>query len=127
MQSYLNPEHPSPPYQSGRLLAILANLQRAALGDVGAGVVQRYYAAASQTPALTLGRLISNAKNHLSKLKERQAMLGCAPAHKLLDAGSIIEIRRKDPEHATRSFSDGYEVVAHEDRVPPGVELIQKC
>ena len=54
-------------------------------------------------------------------------MLGCAPAHKLLDAGSIIEIQRKDPEHAPRSFSDGYEVVVYEDRLPPGVELIQKC
>jgi CRISPR-associated protein Csd1 len=49
-------------------LAVLASLQRAALGDIGAGVVQRYYVAASQTPGLTLGRLVGNAKNHLSKL-----------------------------------------------------------
>jgi len=69
MKPYLNPDHPSPAYQSGRLMAILASLQRAALGDVGAGVVQRYYTAASQTPALTLGRLIANAKNHLAKLE----------------------------------------------------------
>ncbi len=69
MKPYLNPDHPSAAYQSGRLMAILANLQRAALGDVGAGVVQRYYAAASQTPALTLGRLVRNAKNHLAKLE----------------------------------------------------------
>lgn len=64
----LNPDHPDPAYHCGRLLAVLSNLQRAALGDVGAGVVQRYYAAASQTPGLTLGRLISNARNHLAKL-----------------------------------------------------------
>ncbi len=69
MHTYLNPEHPSPAYQCGRLLAVLARLQRAALGDVGAGVVQRYYTAASQTPALTFGRLMSNAKNHLGKLE----------------------------------------------------------
>lgn len=68
MATHLNPEHPEPAYQCGRLLAILARLQRKALGDVVAGVVQRYYSAASQTPALTLGRLMSNAKNHLSKL-----------------------------------------------------------
>lgn len=68
MSAYLNKEHPEPAYQCGRLLAVLAGLQRAALGDVGAGVVQRYYVAASQTPGLTLGRLFNNAKNHLNKL-----------------------------------------------------------
>jgi CRISPR-associated protein Csd1 len=68
MTAYLNPDHPSAAYHCGRLLAVLANLQLAALGDVGAGVVQRYYAAASQTPGLILGRLTSNARNHLGKL-----------------------------------------------------------
>ena len=68
MTAYLNPDHPAPAYHCGRLLAVFANLQRAALGDVGAGVVQRYYAAASQTPGLILGRLSANARNHLSKL-----------------------------------------------------------
>lgn len=67
MQPYLNQEHPHPAYHCGRLLAVLARLQRAALGDVGAGVVQRYYAAASQTPGLILGRLVRNAQNHLGK------------------------------------------------------------
>ncbi len=69
MTVYMNPDHPDPAYHCGRLLAILANLQRAALGDVGAGVTQRYYAAASQTPGLVLGRLISNSRNHLAKLE----------------------------------------------------------
>jgi len=69
MTAYLNPDHPAPAYHCGRLLAILANLQRAALGDVGAGVVQRYYAATSQTPGLIIGRLVSNARNHLGKLE----------------------------------------------------------
>lgn len=68
MSAYLNKEHPEPAYHCGRLLAMLAGLQRAALGDVGAGVVQRYYVAASQAPGLNLGRLFGNAKNHLSKL-----------------------------------------------------------
>jgi CRISPR-associated protein Csd1 len=69
MTAYLNPDHPDPAYHCGRLLAVLANLQRDALGDVGAGVVQRYYAAVSQTPGLILGRLASNARNHLGKLE----------------------------------------------------------
>ncbi len=69
MKPYLNPEHPNPAYHCGRLLAVLARLQRAALGDVGAGVVQRYYSAASQTPGIIVGRLVANAKNHLGKLE----------------------------------------------------------
>lgn len=68
MQPYLNPDHPDPAYHCGRALALFARLQRAALGDVGAGVVQRYYTAAAQTPGLILGRLAANAKNHLAKL-----------------------------------------------------------
>lgn len=71
MDTYLNPEHPHPAYHCGRLLAVLARLQRAALGDVGAGVVQRYYSAASQTPGLVLGRLVRNAQNHLGKPEMR--------------------------------------------------------
>lgn len=69
MKPYLNPDHPDPSYHCGRLLAVLARLQHAALGDVGAGVVQRFYPAASTTPGLTLGRLIANARNHLGKLE----------------------------------------------------------
>lgn len=71
MLPYLNPNHPHPAYHCGRLLAVLARLQRDALGDVNAGVVQRYYAAASQTPGLILGRLAANARNHLNKLEKR--------------------------------------------------------
>lgn len=69
MKPYLNEEHPDAAYHCGRLLAVLDDIQYAALGDVGAGVVQRYYAAASATPALVLGRLIRLANTgHLPKL-----------------------------------------------------------
>lgn len=67
MTAHLNPDHPEAAYHCGRLMAVLAELQYAALGDVGAGVVQRYYAAASQTPGLILGRLVRNSQNHLNK------------------------------------------------------------
>lgn len=69
MSSYLNEEHPHPAYQCGRLMAVLAGLQHAALPGVGAGVVQRYYAAASSTPALVLGRLTRTSQFHLNKLE----------------------------------------------------------
>lgn len=68
MQTSLNEQHPSAAYHCGRLMALLARIQYAALGDVGAGVVQRYYAAASTTPALVLGRLSRTAQFHLGKL-----------------------------------------------------------
>lgn len=66
----LNEHTDNIPYQCGRLMALLADIQRTALGnDIGAGVVQRYYAAASATPALVLGRLIRNSTFHLGKMK----------------------------------------------------------
>jgi CRISPR-associated protein Csd1 len=68
MQPQLNPEHPDPAYHCGRVLAILAKLQEAALGKVGAGVIQRYYPAASSTPALVFGRLLRTAQFHTDKL-----------------------------------------------------------
>jgi CRISPR-associated protein Csd1 len=64
----LNEDFPEVAYQCGRLLAVLAQIQQAALGDVGAGVVQRFYTAASATPALVLGRLLGNSQHHLNKL-----------------------------------------------------------
>ena len=64
----LNEGNPSVAYQCGRLLSILADLQYAALGDVGAGVIDRFYASASSTPALILGRLTRTSQYHLAKL-----------------------------------------------------------
>ena len=52
----------------------------------------------------------------------KQAMLGCAPAHRLLDEGAIVDIVRKSAA-SPRAFSD-YEVVVHRDRLPAGVELL---
>ena len=69
LSPYLNENHPEPAYQCGRLMAVYANLQRSALGDVGAGVVQRFYAAASVTPAHILGRLATLSQFHLNKLE----------------------------------------------------------
>ncbi|RMF97615.1 MAG: type I-C CRISPR-associated protein Cas7/Csd2 [Planctomycetota bacterium] len=54
--------------------------------------------------------------------RERQAMLGCAPAQVLFE--DVVEIRRKDGVETPRSFAD-YEVIVHEDKVPAGVELLR--
>jgi CRISPR-associated protein Csd1 len=68
MKSALDPEHPSAAYHCGRLLAVYDSLQRVALGDVGAGVVQRFYGGALTNPSGVFGQLSRMAQTHLSKL-----------------------------------------------------------
>jgi CRISPR-associated protein Csd2 len=56
--------------------------------------------------------------------RQKQAMLGCAAAHRLLDNGSIVEIGRKSGKKgAARSFADDYEVKVLTGSLPSGVEL----
>ncbi len=74
MQPFLNEDHPEPAYQCGRLMAMLASVQYRALGNVGASVIQRYYASASTTPALVLGRLTRTSQFHLDKLDRGLAL-----------------------------------------------------
>ena len=58
----------------------------------------------------------------------RQAMLGCAPAHRLLDIGrstdegKVIDVSKNVDAASARRFED-YAVTVHHDRVPNGVEL----
>ncbi len=55
--------------------------------------------------------------------RTRQAMLGCAPAHVLF---GLVEVKAKENlEGPPRKFED-YEVVVQEDRLPAGVEVIQR-
>ena len=69
MGERIDPNYPGVPYQCGRMMAVFAKIQETALGkDVGAGVVERYYAAASRTPALVLGRLSQLGTYHLAKI-----------------------------------------------------------
>ena len=65
----LNIDSPSVAYQTGRLMAVYAMIQNAALGDVGAGVVERYYTSACSSPALVMGKLATMVQYHLSKIK----------------------------------------------------------
>lgn len=67
MTECLNPDSRDPAYLCGRLFAVFDRLQYLALEGVNAGVVERYYASASVTPALVMGRLFRNAQFHLAK------------------------------------------------------------
>jgi len=53
--------------------------------------------------------------------RQRQAMLGCAPAHQLFD---LIEVKKKTGVDSPRAFSN-YEVIVHQENLPTGVSLIQ--
>lgn len=119
MKPKLNPNHPKAAYQCGRLMALLAALQYRALGDVGAGVVQRYYAAASATPALVFGRLLRGAQFHLNKLDA-----GLARWHE----GRIAEVSAKlgDEIPATLTLEEQslfalgyYQQIAHDRTKKP--------
>lgn len=74
-------------YQCGRLMAVYASVQTAALGkDLGAGVLERYYATACTAPKLVLGKLSALSQHHLSKLERGLAvyymnMLGEIASH----------------------------------------------
>lgn len=84
-----NLEHPSPAYHCGGLMAVYAYIQQKAIEGVNAGVLQRYYASASRTPAMVMSRLARLCNYHLAKLKEtkyfedRLAELYCALGDKI--------------------------------------------
>ncbi len=63
----LDPDNGRPGYLCGRLMAITERLQQAALGDVNASVVDRYFSAASATPQAVFPRLLKNARHHARK------------------------------------------------------------
>lgn len=97
MTECLNPESRDPAYLCGRLFAIFDRLQYLALGSVNAGVSERFYASASVTPALVMGRLFRNSQFHLAKT-----------------GGGIAENVRKDFEEISCALGDKF---------PPSLDL----
>lgn len=67
----LDPDNKSAAYQLGRLFAVLESAQYAALGRVNATIADRYYGAASSTPARVFAALIRGAKIHISDARKR--------------------------------------------------------
>lgn len=61
-----------PGYLLGRLFAELESAQRGALGNqINATIRDRYYGAASATPASVFPMLLRNAQNHLSNMRKK--------------------------------------------------------
>jgi CRISPR-associated protein Csd2 len=55
--------------------------------------------------------------------QKRQAMLGCAPAHKLLDVGQVVSIQLLDKNKEPRACAD-YEITVDKSKLPKGVQLL---
>lgn len=67
----LDRENENVAYRMGRLFAVLENVQRAALGRVNASIRDRYFGAASATPAGVFPLLLRGANHHLAVLRKR--------------------------------------------------------
>jgi CRISPR-associated protein Csd1 len=65
----LDPGNASPAYRCGRLLAVLEEIQRAAIPGINATVVDRFFGTASTAPFAVFARLLRGAQPHLSKLE----------------------------------------------------------
>jgi CRISPR-associated protein Csd1 len=66
----LDRDNPNQAYQLGRLFAAVETAQRAALGKVNATIRDRYFGAASATPAAVFPILLRGVQNHLGKLRK---------------------------------------------------------
>jgi CRISPR-associated protein Csd1 len=72
----LNPEVTEPAYHCGRLLAELEELQRRAIPGVKATIMDRYYGAASSTPASVFGTLMRGHIAHIGKIRKERPGIG---------------------------------------------------
>jgi CRISPR-associated protein Csd1 len=72
MSETLDSDETNPAYLYGRLLCMFEQIQYAALGDVNANVVDKFYGTFSAAPALVFNRLFINSQNHLRKLRSEK-------------------------------------------------------
>lgn len=61
-----------PGYQLGRLFAVYELAQRAALGRVNASIRDKYFGAASATPASVFPIIVRGGQNHLAKVRKEK-------------------------------------------------------
>ncbi|AVR89901.1 type I-C CRISPR-associated protein Cas8c/Csd1 [Thauera aromatica] len=95
----LDKQSTQPGYLLGRLFAVLEYVQRSALGgQVNATIRDRYYGAASATPAAIFPVLLRNTQNHLGKLRKER------PGQAVVLEKEIREIVEGLPDRFPRSL-----------------------
>ena len=67
----LDPDNNNQGYLLGRLFAVLEKIQIDALGDINAGIRERFYGAASSSPVVVFSRLLNLKNHHLAKLESQ--------------------------------------------------------
>lgn len=87
----LNPDSTDAAYCCGRLLAVLEDVQRAALGKINATIVDRFYGTASSAPLSVFSRLVRGAQPHLAKLRRDRPGAFRALDGRMLDVMSRLE------------------------------------
>ncbi len=70
MKAKLDETNENIAYIAGRIFALYEQVQYAALGDVNAGIRERYFTSASTTPARAFGRLANMSQKHITKLEK---------------------------------------------------------
>lgn len=68
----LDEQRTEPGYVCGRVLAELERIQSLAVGNPNSSLVDRYYGTASTAPSTVFPYLISNAQNHLAKIRREK-------------------------------------------------------
>ena len=69
-----------PPYNCGRLLAVLDDIQREYhKADIGADIIARFYGNASTFPANVFARLLRLSKAHLNKIGRDKPAVALSP------------------------------------------------
>jgi len=86
----LDPENRDTGYLLGRLFSVLENVQRAALGpSINATIRDRYYGAASATPANVFPLLLRNTQHHLGRVRKDKPGLAISLEN---DIGGIVDL-----------------------------------
>lgn len=88
-------------YLCGRLLAVLEVVQREALGDINATIVDRFFGTASSTPASVFARLVRGAQPHLKTLRRDKPGMHHILEEQLMDIMNMEQGLRDFPTTLT--------------------------
>ena len=106
----LNRNESNPAYRLGRLFAVYERAQRSALVDINATIKDRYFGAASATPASVFPLLMRNAVHHLASLRKDKPGLAIWYEREIdaIMSGTGTALPRSLPLEEQGRFAIGY-------------------